>query len=159
MNSIREHQAGTLAHSMGLHEVQPTDESASSPHRTRQPSGKQAIDPLDGAAAIPVRMTRDSGSEDDMEVLIDRAVSALATEFLQRQLPRVQAIQADLAAGDSLSAEDAAFVSEMLESLASAAASFDGSPELAALHRCAASLYDDVMTQAFVAPRPKRGVG
>jgi hypothetical protein len=91
----------------------------------------------------------------EAELLIERVVSALASEFTQRQLPRALAIQAEQSAGDALSAEDAAFLADMLESLASASALFDGRRDLAALHRCAASLYDDIMTEAFVATRPR----
>jgi hypothetical protein len=98
-------------------------------------------------------MSRVTGPDAEAELLIERVVSALASEFTQRQLPRALAIQAELSAGDALSAEDAAFLADMQESLASTSELLDGQPELAALHRCAASLYDDIMTEAFVATR------
>jgi hypothetical protein len=73
----------------------------------------------------------------------------LAADFGQRQLPRALSLHAQVAAGEPLAADDEALLADMLEALASAGVRFGHPPEIEALHRCALSLYDDIMTAAF----------
>jgi hypothetical protein len=101
---------------------------------------------------------RGPSAEAESELLIERVVLALATDFTQRQLPHALAIQAEVSDGHALNAEDVASLTDMLDSLASASALFDQHPDLEALYRCAASLYDEIMTEAFVATSPKEAV-
>ncbi len=86
------------------------------------------------------------------------AAAALAADFGQRQLPRALGLHAQVAAGEPLTADDEAMLVDMLEALASAGILFGHPPEIDALHRCALSLYDDIMTEAFVQLASKRPV-
>jgi hypothetical protein len=84
----------------------------------------------------------------DEELLQQRAVAGLASGFLQQQLPRALGIQVQLTDGEFVDGDDAAFLAEMLDTLASAGEVLGQQPEVGALHRCARSLYDDIMTEA-----------
>jgi hypothetical protein len=93
----------------------------------------------------------------DRELLIERAVAALSGDFLQRQLPRALGIQVQVAEGEGLGDEDAAFLADMLDTLACAGALFGHHRDIEALHRCALSLHDDIMREA-VADTSRRPV-
>jgi hypothetical protein len=101
-------------------------------------------------------MSMDLASAAEADLLIERAVSALAAAFCQRQLPRTLDILAERDGGETLNAGDAAFLADMVDRLDSASASFDQHPDIAALHRCARSLYDDIMTKAFAGTHARR---
>jgi hypothetical protein len=77
-----------------------------------------------------------------------QAVSALASDFVHRRLPRALALQAQLGEGEPIGDDDAAFLADTVDTLAAASALFGQNPELNALHRCALGLCDDIMTEA-----------
>jgi hypothetical protein len=85
----------------------------------------------------------------DPELLLERATTSLANEFMQRQLPRALDMLSQVGAGEPLSDDDTAFFADTLASLACASELFEHHPDIEALHRCAQTLYDDIMTAAF----------
>ncbi|MCF7982848.1 MAG: hypothetical protein K9L70_00440 [Thiohalocapsa sp.] len=87
-------------------------------------------------------------SESSLE--IERAISALASEFEQRQLPHALCIRQQIADGSALGEDDALFLTEMLETLDCACALFDQHPTAVALQRGAAFIYNEIMTESFV---------
>ena len=94
-------------------------------------------------------MNSKPATEVERELLLAQVTGALTNEFLQRQLPRALGILAQLAGGDSLTHDDDAFLADMLATLSCASELFDHHRDIEALHRCALSLYDDIMTEAF----------
>jgi hypothetical protein len=104
-------------------------------------------------------MNGNQSTEVEREVLIARVVASLSAEFAQRLLPRALGVQAQVADGESLTDDDAAFLTDMLAMLAAAEALFEEHPDIAALHRCALSLYDDIMTEACANDAPRSAVG
>ncbi len=75
--------------------------------------------------------------------------TGLSAEFLQRLIPRTLGIQAQLADGDILTDDDAAFLADMLDTLGAGDELFEHHRGIEAPHRCALSLHDDIMTRRF----------
>ncbi|MCG6941599.1 MAG: hypothetical protein LJE69_10150 [Thiohalocapsa sp.] len=95
-------------------------------------------------------MSGDTAACSEHDPPIAQAVASLSAEFIQRQLPRALGIQVQVADGEALSDEDVAFLMEMVDTLGCAGELLGHDPRLEAMHRCALSLYDDILTEAFV---------
>ncbi len=85
----------------------------------------------------------------ERELQVAQAMAVLSADLLRRCLPRALAMQGQLAEVAALDEDDAACLSDLVDTLARASEALGHDSDIAALHRCARMLCDEILTEAF----------